>query len=99
MRDQEDGLGALAARAAPGAVGAARRVLALAAEEGLPAPHEVALHPQGGLVRGWRHGRREVRLVVYPDGGAEYLLHGQAPSAFDTARCLLRAVLGPEGGL
>ncbi len=98
MAHEEDRLGPLAAQA-PGAAAVARRLLAWASEAGLPAPQEVALHPRGGLVLGWRHGTRDVRLVLYPDGGAEYLLHGQAPSGFEAGRCLLRAVFDAEGGL
>jgi hypothetical protein len=95
MAHQPDPLESLQNQAAPAALAVARHIL-IWAKDHVPPPAEVGPYLRRGVQLEWRHGTRAVlRVMVAPDGTAEYLLHGQSRHGGDAARGLLTAVFGP----
>jgi hypothetical protein len=95
MAHQSDPLEPLQRQAAPAALAVARDILAWAKDH-LPPPAEVGPYLRRGVQLEWRHGTKAVlRVMLAPDGTAEYLLHGQSHHGGDAARDLLAAMFGP----
>jgi hypothetical protein len=95
MAHPPDPLGPLQQQAAPAALAVARHILAWTAAH-VPPPQEVGPYLGGGVQLEWRHGTRAVlRVMVCPDGTAEYLLHGQSRHASEALRDLLTVLFGP----
>jgi hypothetical protein len=98
MAEQKDALTTFQDRVSAAALTAARQVLAWAEQNGMP-PQDVGPAPGGGVRLEWRGGSKELRLVIHPDGVAEYLLHGQTPRTFEAAQDLLRTAFAPGSRL
>jgi hypothetical protein len=98
MAQDQDLLDPFRAQLKPAALVTAGQVLGWAKQNGL-LPKDTGFLAGGGAWIEWRQGCKDVRVVIHSDGLVEYLLHGQADSAFEAARELLWAAFGPSSRL